>query len=875
MKKKKSKNIKRNYFEGGGDIDVSALQDMEDNAQDVQGIEQPSWMQNAQRATENTAQIINQLFVPREKTLSDLHRQVINGYNLGGAMQIAATASKQVSQAIGMSTDIKDKRKEVENDIVDNTMQPTTSSSTDELLNQWSAWNPMKHVGWRDLTNKGSVGSYFADALTMGGEGAMAGSSLGGIGAGIGAAAGATVGILGNLFAGITARKTAKKLNNKIDASNLSVQRNFANQATTLDDANVSDQLSNWSGWGTGISSAAFGGPLHTFAGGGFLSTNGADFDNGYTIVKNGGTHEENPNEGVQMGIDSQGIKNLVEKDEFIMNDYVFSNRLNVPKEVRKKYKISPNKPITFAKFMTKASKEAEERPNDPISKRGLDATYQELMAEQEKIRALKQLKEQAKQQAGLAALMQQQGMVDNPMMGMQEDSIGEAPMEGEEEYPEEGMFAKGGKMGRLYAYGDSLNLSNPLEFEEAYGYASTPNISTEEPKDTTEIVEAPKDTENLATPNSTPLNLTEIALPIAPASYSKSIYSPWKSERTGKEYSGKKDYATYKEDLKKTLKKDEDFNEVLLKDFNAKDKLGAGLWDQDYEDKLFLYNNIQKPLNEATQRANDRIDREMKAYTPTYARPQNKDNALARNLTRYAGVAQRFGQAITDALGLTNHPDYTLGRRIRQANNQIGNISTSSAGQLLDYRPTDMWAGINNLNAQFAAQRAAIRNAGNRVGSTGNLLASAYNQNNALGNYLAGLEDNNWRRLTAAAQHNTGIKQADRNAFLQAAQFNAEQGNRRAANMIAAAQADDNEQTNYTAARAANRDALVSDISSIGREQLDRDMIAALAQSGLMGTLNQQLLDAYFRNYGANLKAAEGGKLKRKNKKKGLTYYG
>lgn len=805
MKKKKSKNIKRNYFEGGGNIDISALQNMG-------GIGQPSWMQNAQRATENTAQIINQLFVPREKSLNDLHRQVVRRYDdggekggankLAGAMQIAATASKQVAQAIGMSTAIKDKGKEVENDIVDNTMQPTTSSSTDELLNQWSAWNPMKHVGWKDLTDKGGVGSYFADALTMGGEGAMAGSSMGGIGAIAGAAGGIASGVLGNLFAGITARKTAKKLNNKIDASNLSVQRNFANQATTLDDANVSDQLSNWSGWGTGIASAAFGGPLHTFAGGGFLSTNGADFDNGYTIVKNGGTHEENPNEGVQMGIDSQGIKNLVEKDEFIMNDYVFSNRLKVPKEVRKKYKISPNKPITFAKFMTKASKEAEERPNDPISKRGLDATYQELMAEQEKIRALKQLKEQA----GLAALMQQ-----NPMIGMQGN-----PMEGEEEYPEEGMFAKGGKMGRLYGDGDSLKkLSDPLEFEKVYGYASTPNIPAN-----TEIVEAPKDAGDLDAPNTNADNLIDNTKPIG---YLRGYPTDLTPPNT---------------------------------------------------DALNLVGGPGKisPLDK------ERLTRSMsdtsKKLKTEEKQRQALDDLRNRNFLRFAGVAQRFGQAITDALGLTNHPDYTLGRRIRQANNQIGNISTSSAGQLLDYRPIDMWAGINNLNAQFAAQRAAIRNAGNRVGSTGNLLASAYNQNNALGNYLAGLEDNNWRRLTAAAQHNTDIKQADRNAFLQAAQFNAEQGNRRAANMIAAAQADDNEQTNYFATRAANRDALVSDLSSIGREQLDRDMVAALAQSGLMGTLNQQVLDAYFRNYGARL-SAEGGKLKRKNKKKGLTYYG
>jgi hypothetical protein len=32
------------------------------------------------------------------------------------------------------------------------------------------------------------------------------------------------------------------------------------------------------------------------------------------------------------MGVDSEGVPNLVEEDELVYNDYVFSNRLKVPK---------------------------------------------------------------------------------------------------------------------------------------------------------------------------------------------------------------------------------------------------------------------------------------------------------------------------------------------------------------------------------------------------------------------------------------------------------------------------------------------------------------------------------------------------------------
>lgn len=85
----------------------------------------------------------------------------------------------------------------------------------------------------------------------------------------------------------------------------------------------------------------------HAF--GGDLMTHGANFDTGLTLISNGGTHEENPNEGVPMGMDSEGTPNLVEEGEVIFNDYVFSNRLKVPKEVRKRYKLRGTKPLTFA----------------------------------------------------------------------------------------------------------------------------------------------------------------------------------------------------------------------------------------------------------------------------------------------------------------------------------------------------------------------------------------------------------------------------------------------------------------------------------------------------------------------------------------------
>ena len=113
--------------------------------------------------------------------------------------------------------------------------------------------------------------------------------------------------------------------------------------------------------------------------------------------IENGGTHEQNPNEGIQIGVDDQGIPNLVEEGELIYNDYVYSARTKVPKSFKEKYKLSGDK-LTFAEAAKKLQKESEERPNDPISKNGLNASMTALAMEQEDIRENMQNKQKNNQ---------------------------------------------------------------------------------------------------------------------------------------------------------------------------------------------------------------------------------------------------------------------------------------------------------------------------------------------------------------------------------------------------------------------------------------------------------------------------------------------
>lgn len=124
----------------------------------------------------------------------------------------------------------------------------------------------------------------------------------------------------------------------------------------------------------------------HSF--GGDLNTNGADFSNGQTIVGNGGTHEENSYEGVPMGMDAEGNPNLVEQGEVIFNDYVFSNRLFADGGLLESFNLPKSYDgHSFAAIAEKLGDEAKERPNDPISKRGLLSSMSRLQQAQETVR--------------------------------------------------------------------------------------------------------------------------------------------------------------------------------------------------------------------------------------------------------------------------------------------------------------------------------------------------------------------------------------------------------------------------------------------------------------------------------------------------------
>lgn len=123
---------------------------------------------------------------------------------------------------------------------------------------------------------------------------------------------------------------------------------------------------------------------------GGWLNTQGGDFTNGVTFIDEGGSHEENPYQGIQIGVDPEGAPNLVEQGEVVYDDYVFSDRMEIPDDIRKEYKLRGK---TFAKAAKSAQRESEERPNDPLSTRGLQAAMERIAEAQEEVRNRKRIR--------------------------------------------------------------------------------------------------------------------------------------------------------------------------------------------------------------------------------------------------------------------------------------------------------------------------------------------------------------------------------------------------------------------------------------------------------------------------------------------------
>ena len=198
------------------------------------------------------------------------------------------------------------------------------------------------------------------------------GGHLHSLGGDIGALVGAVMNPTLMAISGAIQDNKMNKLQDQFNVlSNLALQKNAQNFSNAITDS------TNMMFDNKALQMKAYGGPL-----GYFWDT----FDNGVRIIKEGGTHEQNPHDGVQQGIAPDGLPNLVEEGEVIYNDFVYSDRLKLTKEQAQQFKLGGE--MSYAQAALKLSKESEERPNDVISKNGLRDSMNKLKLMQEELKA-------------------------------------------------------------------------------------------------------------------------------------------------------------------------------------------------------------------------------------------------------------------------------------------------------------------------------------------------------------------------------------------------------------------------------------------------------------------------------------------------------
>lgn len=341
------------------------------------------------------------------------------GSNLGSSLGSIGSGISGIASAGINNAKIKDTSGISANIDKANTFQ-SNAVNNDDLMAEWGAYNPMEDINYRDLMQSKKSSAMNTIGGTM--SGAASGATIGGpIGAVVGGVAGLFSGLFGRRRAKRKAKRKARALNEQIDLANEFQLASLENNAENIDAQNDLNMLSDF---------YAEGGPIHikkanrgkftdycggkvtqecinrgknspnpltrrraTFADnarhwhscGGKLFAMGGDINNGVDIIGNGYSHEENPLGGVPMGMAPDGQPNLVEEGEVKYNNYIYSNRL-APNETLLEEVGLPNKykDHSFAWIAERISKESEERPNDPISKRGLEDSMGKLAIAQE-----------------------------------------------------------------------------------------------------------------------------------------------------------------------------------------------------------------------------------------------------------------------------------------------------------------------------------------------------------------------------------------------------------------------------------------------------------------------------------------------------------
>lgn len=762
------------------------------------------------------------------------------------------------------------------------------ASDNASLLNEWSNLSMLKdNYSWKDIRG-GSNANRAMNTIGGAAQGARTGATVGGP---IGAIAGAVIGLGSGIAGWITGNKKAKRrarrLNQQASDANERALLSFENRASDIDTQNDLNIESNFFNDGgpitmryTGVMSPfgnTFGdggifikpenrgkftalkertGKSSTWykehgtpaqkkmaifalnatkwkhADGGELHTQGGDFSNGVIQINSGGLHSTNPFEGVQMGIDPQGVPNLVEEGEAIFNDYVFSNRLKVPKAIRQKYKLRDN--ITFADAAKKLSKESEERPNDPISKRGLESFMSALAESQEEVRIKNEDRKMNRYAKG--------GRLGNLFDGT------------------------GNKSNRLNSYSNFVPLTDDSFYTPEYmNFWNWYNTNQDTPKGQTWLKRinsgefgpiggntfAPQDIIRL----SHDYKKGPVHNAFAAAAKQYTVENPKEGP-----------YTPYTKRWIREKGADGEWRTQQITDAE---------WNSAPAGRTYLMRNPN--LKEGNTVTSNRGDKDI--YYDVI--PEELPEELTGDVTEVKGIRQNplryvpligSGTAVLNDIFGGNNPDYSnadmFASAISSANRPIG---TRPIGEYLAYKPLDRMFYINQLNKDTAAGRRAIQDTsgGNRAAALAGILATDYNYGENLGKLARQAEEYNQALKEKVTGFNRQTNMFNSEQGTKVDMFNSELLGKQASLYGQLANMRQRILEGNRAEKSANLTNFLQGLGDLGRELTDRNTIRWLAD---IGALPYNTRGQYTGgNNTAAPKKSKSGKIKI-NKKKGYT---
>lgn len=583
-------------------------------------------------------------------------------------------------------------------------------------------------------------------------------------------------------------------------------------------------------------------------ADGGWLDNiHGGIFDNGVITIGNGGTHEQNPYEGIQMGVDEQGIPNLVEEGEVIFNDYVYSNRIKAPKEVKKKYKLRGE---TFADLAENVQKESEERPFDPISQRGLQDIMTKLAMEQEAIRMKDERKRVNKYAKGgkLGNLFEGPGpdpnFIYNPYAAM--NSYGKTTLSGE-------------PLNDAYRTWEGFKWYNPETQSYTPDYSSDATRNAFMALSDADIAKFYNESSlpNFYRRNSTLPTRQEMWDLAHDYNYGDmhKAFGNWLDSYLSSQKSNPMTVYT----TRGRIGGDISINPEWVEDYGYKlpDDIVETITDADGNTVNYLSNSILSPKGKKVSKDTD-----------------DKGDKKRANLLTYLRYAPILGSAIGLTQGLLSKPDYSNADAVLEASKDAGRympVSYKPIGNYLTYIPLDRDYYVNKLAAQAGATRRAItgQSAGNRATAMAGLLASDYNAQTQIGDMMRKAAEYNFERRKDVETFNRATDQFNAEQALKAAMANQDAYARSAASRLsgtaqamAMKNAIDEARNNSIAANFSN---IFQTLGDIGREEVVASWIKD----------HPALYYDFARNgagsrYKGGNKNSYGGYITRKNKKKG-----